>query len=228
MDLGLCQGILIDGDHAIKWHDHVIARSSERLVCCMYSIFFGSHSYLCCVLQGTLPFMSQHLLFALLNDTSVPVLQIPVLHTPVDDLESFLWVLVWSVVHILKGAAKIKTDRHSKVLRIVHYLSSQCIPDILVREIALQHDWPDMVFKDLLLEWLQITKKSQTEVNQLAKTLLKSSTTDAERNSKFDAIDKYCRGVYKEYIQAGYKHLQAIRELSDWEAVVDFNNKFDK
>lgn len=69
----------------------------------MRSIFFGSYPNLYCE-QGTLPFMSRCLLRSLeLGDR--------ILHTAMDDLESFLWVLVWSLTHILKwvvGQAKTR------------------------------------------------------------------------------------------------------------------------
>ena len=51
------------------------------------------------VLQGTLPFMSLRLLAAWARD-------LPIVHTAVDDLESFLWVLVWALVHIFKKIGK--------------------------------------------------------------------------------------------------------------------------
>lgn len=50
------------------------------------------------VQQGTLPFMSMPLLDAW-------DLERPSLHTAVDDFESFLWVLVWSLVYIYKRFA---------------------------------------------------------------------------------------------------------------------------
>ncbi|KAF8272963.1 hypothetical protein EI94DRAFT_1499358, partial [Lactarius quietus] len=68
-----CCGFLIDGDHAIQWHEASIGSSLEQ--------------------SGTLPFMSTHLLNALYSGCRA-------LHTAVDDLESFLWVLVWSLVRI--------------------------------------------------------------------------------------------------------------------------------
>ncbi|KAH9040469.1 hypothetical protein EDB85DRAFT_1850184, partial [Lactarius pseudohatsudake] len=72
-DAELCRGFLVDGDHAIEWHKDTITPSLER--------------------SGTLPFMSTRLL----NQWR---LNRPVLRTAIDDLESFLWVLVWSLVCI--------------------------------------------------------------------------------------------------------------------------------
>ncbi|KAI9428348.1 hypothetical protein H4582DRAFT_1765104, partial [Lactarius indigo] len=63
-DVKLCRGFLVDGDHAINWRKDAITPSLER--------------------SGTLPFMSTRLLLDWRLDR-------PVLHTAIDDLESFLW-----------------------------------------------------------------------------------------------------------------------------------------
>ncbi|KAH9159622.1 hypothetical protein EDB89DRAFT_2107623, partial [Lactarius sanguifluus] len=63
-DVNLCRGFLVDGDHAIEWRKGAITPSLGR--------------------SGTLPFMSARLLDEWrLNNL--------VLHTAIDDLESFLW-----------------------------------------------------------------------------------------------------------------------------------------
>ncbi|KAH9159621.1 hypothetical protein EDB89DRAFT_1864685, partial [Lactarius sanguifluus] len=71
----VCRGFIIDGDHAIEWRKSATAPSLGR--------------------SGTLPFMSMRLLEAW--DYGEPAL-----HAAVDNLESFLWVLIWSIVYIFK------------------------------------------------------------------------------------------------------------------------------
>jgi hypothetical protein len=180
---------------------------------------FGSHSYFYSVRQGTLPFMSWRLLDALFNDDQV-------LHTPVDDLESFLWVLVWSLVYIL--APKIK-DEDSKTQRILtklsSLLSSRHIPDILFREEYVKKRWRDKVFGDLLREWLEIVRNSRSVVDRLQEAFLGSLDDDDAQESNWDDIEDCCRETYKKLLQAGYRHLRSIREFSDWEAVVDFSGE---
>jgi hypothetical protein len=162
--------------------------------------------------QGTLPFMSWRLLFALFNDEQV-------LHTPVDDLESFLWVLVSSLAYIL--APKI-TDEDSKMIRrISTSLSSRYIPDIFLREEYVKEDWPDMVFGDLLLEWLEIAKNSRSAIDRLQEALLRSLGDSDAQERNLDDIEDCCRETYKKFLQAGYKQIRNIREFSDWEAVVN-------
>jgi hypothetical protein len=157
--------------------------------------------------------MSDRLLFSLDKKTTF-------LHTAVDDLESFIWVLVWSLVHILKWAAEI-TDE------ILNNSSDSTFP---LQPTHSRHSlqgrhcnglldyWPDRVFKGLLVTWLQIARKSRKKVAQLTAKLLKFEDSESSDNSDptdiervLDDIDEYCRGVYKEYLQAGFKYLRAIR-----------------
>jgi hypothetical protein len=39
VDLCLCRGFLIDGDHAIKWREGAIASPLDRSVCC--NVFYA-------------------------------------------------------------------------------------------------------------------------------------------------------------------------------------------
>jgi hypothetical protein len=80
--------------------------------------------------------------------------------------------------------------------------------------------------------WLQIARKSRKKVAQLTAKLLKFEDSESSDNSDptdiervLDDIDEYCRGVYKEYLQAGFKYLRAIRVFSDWAAVVNHNDE---
>ena len=200
VDLCLCRGFLIDGDHAIQRREGEMA-SSDRVALCF--MLFGSHYYYRSVRQGTLPFMSFHLLNALHDDE-------PVLHTPVDDLESFLWVLVWSLAYILDS---MKED--PKIKRILTALSSLYIPDILLREHRVKN-WPDRVFRNLILEWLEIVRNSRREIEQI---LLRSSDEDddidAQEERNLDDIEDCSRRTYKQFFQAGYRHLRDIRDFEN-------------
>jgi len=39
-------------------------------------------------------------------------------------------------------------------------------------------------------------------------------------------LDECCRVVYKEFIQAGYHHLEEIKKFPNWNAVVNTNGKW--
>ncbi|KAF8577962.1 hypothetical protein K439DRAFT_1263193, partial [Ramaria rubella] len=72
-ELTKCIGFISDGDQAIRWEDNQRDLTARR--------------------SGTLPFMSCDLIYAWSTDTQG-------LHTAIDDLESFVWVLLWTVLSI--------------------------------------------------------------------------------------------------------------------------------
>ncbi|KAH9066159.1 hypothetical protein EDB87DRAFT_1542454, partial [Lactarius vividus] len=82
VNLTSCRGFLADLDHSIEWRK-VPSRSRDR--------------------SGTLPFIALRLIDAWSGYA-------PALHTAADDLESFMWVLVWSLVHIFKKVANITIE----------------------------------------------------------------------------------------------------------------------
>ncbi|KAH9081658.1 hypothetical protein EDB83DRAFT_2670046 [Lactarius deliciosus] len=191
VDLSLCRGFLIDGDHAIEWHKDVRTPLLER--------------------SGTLPFVSIRLLYAWFKKR-------PALHTAADDLESFLWVLVWSLVQIFKERV---TGDHSAIHHVWNALSGRSFPELIFKEYLTKCDWSDRVFRGLIQEWLGISGESRTIVNQLQGRLL-SQGSDMEEDI-LDELDEHCRSVYRHFIQAGYRHLEEIEKFPDWNAVVDFN-----
>jgi hypothetical protein len=182
----------------------------------VHCILFGSRSYLCRVLQGTLPFMSIRLLDAWDLGTQA-------LHTAVDDLESFLWVLVWSLVHIFKWAANIHNE-NSVIHRLERIFSSRDLPETLRKECITKRRWTDKVFLDLIQDWLMISEESRKVVEQLQTALLTANDMDA-RESIFDELDEHCKEAYKDFIQAGYMRLRTIRRFGCWEDVVAFNGE---
>ncbi|KAH8992117.1 hypothetical protein EDB92DRAFT_1859853 [Lactarius akahatsu] len=199
VDVTSCRGFLVDGDHAVEWRKDAITPSLER--------------------SGTLPFMSTRLL-------QEWRLNKPVLHTAIDDLESFLWVLIWSLVRIFQTFANITKD--SIIYDLGHSLSSRDFNDIQHRNVSAK-DWTDKVFNDLIQEWLHISETSRTDVRKLQKTLTgllvnDSDTSDAQKRI-FDELDERCGKAYKEFIQSGDRHLRTIRTFSNWEHVVEFDGE---
>jgi hypothetical protein len=185
----------------------------------MHSIFFGPHPNLCYVQQGTLPFMSWRLLRAM-------QMGYPALHTATDDLESFLWVMVWSLVHILRRAVGTTTTKQITIINgLAEQLSSRHIPDILNREGVIMSEWKEKTFKGLLQDWLKISVDSRIVVDELEDTLLRSSLAgDANaRDMCLSDIHEHCIGVYKGFLRTGYEHLRTIKDHKDWKSVVDSN-----
>ncbi len=139
-------------------------------------------------------------------------------HTAVDDLESFLWVLVWALVHILK---EFGTTGNSTVDQLAERLSSYSIPQIMMRESTVQRRWKDVVFGGLVREWLAISIEASLAVEQHVGAVFGSGNDVGFQKGAFDRLEEYCRTVYMEFIQTGNKHLESIRRYSDWKAVVE-------
>ncbi|KAH9048838.1 hypothetical protein EDB84DRAFT_1261915, partial [Lactarius hengduanensis] len=199
VDVTSCRGFLVDGDHAVEWRKDAITPSLER--------------------SGTLPFMSTRLL----QDWR---LNKPVLHTAIDDLESFLWVLIWSLVRIFQTFANITKD--SIIYDLGHSLSSRVF-DHIQRRNQSARDWTDKVFNDLIQEWLNISDTFRIDVKKLQKTstglLVNDSDTSDAQKRIFDELDERCGKAYKEFIQSGDRHLRTIRTFSNWEDVVEFDGE---
>ena len=81
------------------------------------------------------------------------------LHTAADDLESVLWVLVWSLTCIFKEVAKISNEK-STILRLEVVFYSRRFDGILRRELLVEQSWNDEVFKNLIMDWLSISQAS--------------------------------------------------------------------
>ncbi|KAH9061239.1 hypothetical protein EDB87DRAFT_1682669 [Lactarius vividus] len=171
-DVKLCRGFLIDGDHAIEWCKDAITPSSERL--------------------GTLPFISIRLLGEWYLDR-------PVLHMAVDDLESFLWVLVWSLVHILQRYK----NKNSIIHRLGNILPSRNYTDMFLKERLTKQEWTDKAFGGLIQDWQRISEASQGYVSELQKVLIRlvndggSDTGDAQEGI-FDELNEHSRKVYRQ------------------------------
>jgi hypothetical protein len=159
--------------------------------------------------QGTLSFMSERLLLAW-------YIHKPITHTAIDDLESFLWVLFWALVHILYGFG---TTKNMALKKQAEWLSSRYIPEIFMRKYTIEDSgWEDAVFEDLLREWLAISQKASLVVKEHWR---RSGHEVDFQQGAFDWLEEHCRTVYMEYIQAGYKHLESIRRYPDWKAVLE-------
>jgi hypothetical protein len=189
-------------------------RSTGSLSRCLVSL---NHPHLHHASQGTLPFMSLRLLSAHKAQARGGPLAWPVIQTAVDDLESFLWTLVWVIVHVLKDEWKA-TARNRGILALFDVFSGKL-------EIQLSKDtelrwWKDAVFGGLIQEWSDIFRKASTEVESYA---VASAKPGSEREESCDKLESYCNTIYKVVLEAGFKHLERVRRFSTWDEVVDAN-----
>ncbi|KAH9018200.1 hypothetical protein EDB83DRAFT_180246 [Lactarius deliciosus] len=198
VNLSSCRGLLADLDHAIEWRKVPPTASRDR--------------------SGTLPFISLRLVnFWAANK--------PALHTAADDLESFMWVLVWSLVHIFKKFATITVDS-ATINRLAHAFSSFNTGTVLTKG-AILRLWPDEVFGDLIREWRMISNDSYEFLMQVEKALSAAESRNDMDSQKreWDRLEKHCGETYIKFIRAGYGHLENIRGYGDWEAVIAENGE---
>ncbi|KAH9163310.1 hypothetical protein EDB89DRAFT_2021130 [Lactarius sanguifluus] len=197
VNLRSCRGFLADLDHAIEGSNGSLHSSSAFL------------TMLCTAGYATFHFLAAPL------------------HTAADDLESFMWVLVWSLVHIFKRIATI-TIESATINRLASAFSSYDTTVALSKGFALRL-WRGEVFGDLIEEWRMIIDDSHKFLMQVEETLSVSESNDMDSQKShsrvWDGLEKYCGEVYIEFIRAGYAHLENIRGYRDWKAVIDKNGE---
>ena len=178
-------------------------------------------SHLCHASQGTLPFMSVRLLSAY-EDQEMGAEQ-PIIQTAIDDLESFSWILVWVIVHVLKGN-KTATANNPKILALHRKfsgdLSSQVGKDAVLRL------WQDVVFGELVKEWSRIFHDADTKVVSYARAAA-STKPGREREKSCDELESYSKTVYEAVLESGFRHLEKVKRFSTWDEVVNANVSMD-
>jgi hypothetical protein len=139
----------------------------------------------------------------------------PIMHTAVDDLESFLWLLTWALVRILK---KYGSNRQG-ILTLEHVLSSKDIATNVSKEYHMGRSWLNVAFGNLTQDWLKILTLARHEVEQFMSefsTILAGS----ERLVAFDNLELLCKKVYEQVLESGFRHREEISRYSQWEDVV--------
>ena len=142
--------------------------------------------------------------------------------TAVDDLESFLWVLLWTLADILagvEGAAKI----NPAILLIKETFEkkdpfSTLVKVFLTREIWIHHD---VVFGGLIRDWLDIFESASKRVSSYARRVAGTPARSSDREEACDELESFCRGVYEAVLTSGYRHLEGIGQYSCWKDVVE-------
>ncbi|KAJ7666048.1 hypothetical protein DFH06DRAFT_1040837 [Mycena polygramma] len=182
-----CRGIITDGDQAIKW-------KLERELA-------GHRS-------GTLPFIS----FASLNTWSGPVAHS---HSGVDDFESFIWILIWEVLH--QGLSR-RALPHGDTERLQSLKSNEPrnLADAKFTTLVFFKDEPRR-FKGsylqslakLLTEWCALAFRARLEMEELVDP--ESMGPDIASNQA--KMEELCFDTGREYVRIGFKHLGDLPEV---------------
>jgi hypothetical protein len=161
------------------------------------------------VLQGTVPFMAVRLLkeWLDLKKSSDPKFT----HTPIDDLENFLWVLIWVPLERHRrqnDKLPLLADRLWSCLNSANILLQSAKFDI-IRDIEdnLEDEMGLGPITPFILDWGDLARKGHVQYRRnCAKT-----------------IDFY-KKFYEQYLDAGFSHLNQMPDTG----VVGGNRKLKK
>jgi hypothetical protein len=150
-------------------------------------------------MEGTLPFLSERVLWGWISQEN-PV------HTAIDDLESFVWVLLWTLLHTIQ--------RHDELSRKEAIWLDGLLSDDYGRladaKASIRSQIDDLItmartskglsaLAPLLQTWSDLAHKSSLRLEMKLKS--------RPSNDDFHA---FCKGWYQKYIETGLSHLQNL------------------
>jgi len=146
----------------------------------------------------------------------------PIMPTAIDDLESFLWVLLWALADILQGvegAAKI----NPAILLMKETFESKKLVHTLLKALLARDRWigRDVVFGGLIRDWMDIFESASERVDSYALRVAETPARGSDREEACDELESFCRGVYEDVLTSGYRHLEGISQYSCWKGVVE-------
>ena len=144
-------------------------------------------------------------------------------HTALDDLESFLWLLIWCIVYTTKDIEGAKAA--NKGIQIMLDAWSGDLASNRSKLPAAQYEWKDAVFGDLIQEWLAIFGRvnASDEIKTVMAYLPLIPLSDVLWNQVCDWLKSYCIKIYEDILKSGFNNLKRIRNYPDWQAVVAAN-----
>jgi hypothetical protein len=166
-----------------------------------------------------MPFMSMRLLTARqLRET--------IIHTALDDLESFVWILIWGIVYASKDIEGAKGAN-----RGIELMLDAWSGDVISNRTKLataENSWKDAVFGDLIREWLNTFREARQENERFTEDMSTMRLGSQEWDNACNELESYCKDIYKNLLESGFRHLEGVREYSDWDKVVAANLRRSK
>ena len=146
-----------------------------------------------------------------------------IIHTAVDDLESFLWLLIWGIVYASKDIEGAMTANRGIQLMLDAW--SGDVKSNRSKLSAAEKSWKDVVFGDLIREWLNTFQRAHEENERLTEDMSLVDVDSQEWDGACSELESYCKGIYKEVLESGFRYLEGVREYSDWDKVVAANTR---
>jgi hypothetical protein len=141
-----------------------------------------------------------------------------IIHTAVDDLESFLWVLVWVIAHILKG-----NQQATAYNRGIKMVLKSCTGDLAaqqVKETYVETWWKDVVFGKLFKRWIAIFREARQELELFLPSFELSEAVAPVGAEVWVRLEQCCMRVYEDVLESGFQHLEGVRSYTSWDDVV--------
>jgi hypothetical protein len=158
-----------------------------------------------------MPFMSMRLLEAWQVHDKI-------IHTALDDLESFLWLLIWGIVHSSKDIDGAKTVNQGIQLMLDAW--SGDVKSNRSKLTTADESWDDAVFGDLIQEWLDTFRQARRENKRVTGAMSVMRLGSPEWAKACNELESYCKVIYKKVLESGFQYLDMVREYPDWDKVV--------
>lgn len=142
------------------------------------------------------------------------------IHTALDDLESFLWVLVWGIVQSSKDIEGARTNNPGIEDMLNAWASHNRSRSMIVDDVT---NWKDAVFGDLIRKWLRTLKQAADDAGLLTEEMSAMPLGSQEWHEACNELESDCTRVYKEVLESGFRQLEDVRSYSDWDKVVAAN-----
>ena len=145
-----------------------------------------------------------------------------IIHTALDDLESFLWLLIWCIVHASKDIEGAKAANKG-IQAMLNAWSGGIATN--GKKLGVAKSWEDAVFGVLIKEWLSIFDRANAsdEIKRVMKHLPPIPLADPLWNKACDWLKSYCIKIYEDVLKSGFNNLERVGNYPDWEAVVAAN-----
>lgn len=193
-----CYGYLIDGDLAIRWKDQHEAPRHR---------------------SGTLPFMSHRLLESWDSRH---------LHTAIDDLESFVWIVLWSALRTIRSPTSRELDWLTRISDDdVQAVANQKMSIMILISKPTELSPELEPFHPLFKRWFAIALDAQDKLDELiASATIKAVPTidldtllrDKAKSVHFiQEVEELCFGYYQQYLKGGTEFLQGRGMYGDLE-----------
>ena len=159
-------------------------------------------------------FMSMRLLGASETNTKV-------IHTALDDLESFLWLLIWGIYNACKGIDG--SNLANPGMESMRIAWSGDLSLSMNKHYNAEYRWRDAVFGDLINKWLGIFGRARRENDRLTENMSGKDLKSKKWGDVCNKLESYCQDVYEEVLESGFYHLDGVSQHADWHKVVNAN-----